>query len=280
VASEVDGGAQSPEVCKAKNQTLRLSGQMIDMVAPDQLPKLMPTPVTTDAKPVDVANQVATRNSLQLQSITALLGMPEDTWEKTDLSGNKDRQVGEGAKRRAKSTDLMPTPKALDGVKGNLKTTQERIDAGHFVDLTNVANDLATQTNWGKFEPAIRRWEQTLGRAAPSPTKPDGRDGAHRLSSKFTEWMMGLPTGWVTDAGLTRNDELKACGNGVVPQQAEMALRALLGSHTIAGNQTQVNLPTPTVSDTYTGNLKSTQQKEGSMHSVTLPQAVGMVTTA
>jgi hypothetical protein len=218
----------------------------------------MPTPVTTDAKPVDVANQVATRNSLQLQSITALLGMPEDTWEKTDLSGNKDRQVGEGAKRRAKSTDLMPTPKALDGVKGNLKTTQERIDAGHFVDLTNVANDLATQTNWGKFEPA----------------------GAHRLSSKFTEWMMGLPTGWVTDAGLTRNDELKACGNGVVPQQAEMALRALLGSHTIAGNQTQVNLPTPTVSDTYTGNLKSTQQKEGSMHSVTLPQAVGMVTTA
>jgi len=38
-----------------------------------------------------------------------------------------------------------------------------------------------------------------------------------------------------------------------------------------------VNLPTPTVSDTYTDNLKSTQQKEGSMHSVTLPQAVRMV---
>lgn len=35
-----------------------------------------------------------------------------------------------------------------------------------------------------------------------------------------------------------------------------------------------MNLPTPTVSDTYTDNLKSTQQKEGSMHSVTLPQAV------
>ena len=38
-----------------------------------------------------------------------------------------------------------------------------------------------------------------------------------------------------------------------------------------------MNLPTPTVSDTYTDNLKSTQQKEGSMHSVTLPQAVRMV---
>ena len=91
--------------------------------------------------------------------------------------------------------------------------------------------------------------------------------------------MMGLPTGWVTDAGLTRNDELKACGNGVVPQQAELALRALLGNHSIASGGGQVNFPTPTVSDTYTGNLKSTQQKEGSMHSVTLPQAVGMVAT-
>ena len=123
---------------------------------------------------------------------------------------------------------MMPTPKALDGVKGNLKTSQERKDAGHFVDLTNVANDLATETSWGKFEPAIKRWEEILGRPAPAPTNPDGKDGNHRLSSKFTEWMMGVPDGWITDAGLSRNDELKACGNGVVPQQAEMALRILL----------------------------------------------------
>jgi DNA (cytosine-5)-methyltransferase 1 len=40
--------------------------------------------------------------------------------------------------------------------------------------------------------------------------------------------MMGLPAGWITDAGLTRTEELKACGNGVVPQQAELALRILL----------------------------------------------------
>ena len=190
----------------------------------------------------------------------------------------------------------MPTPKALDGIKGNLKTSQERLDAGSMVDLPNVANDLAAENggggsyfppqqhqtgkaqtipvlevhpavesqpllpttrrsmgnasgpevdagdpkkrienavllgaiSWGKFEPAIRRWEKVLGRPAPAPTKPDGKDGAHRLSSLFTEWMMGLPEGWITDAGLTRNEELKACGNGVVPQQAELALRILL----------------------------------------------------
>jgi len=32
----------------------------------------------------------------------------------------------------------------------------------------------------------------------------------------------------VTGLGLSRKDELKACGNGVVPQQAELALRLLL----------------------------------------------------
>jgi hypothetical protein len=88
--------------------------------------------------------------------------------------------------------------------------------------------DQVLLTNWGKFEPAIRRWESIIGRQAPEPTKPDGKDGNHRLSSKFTEWMMGLPDGWITDIGLKRNDELKACGNGVVPQQAELAL-SLLG---------------------------------------------------
>jgi DNA (cytosine-5)-methyltransferase 1 len=88
-------------------------------------------------------------------------------------------------------------------------------------------------TNWGKFEPAIRRWEETLGRPAPAPTEPDGKDGAHRLSARFTEWMMGVPAGWIMDCGLTRNESLKAAGNGVVPQQAELALRVLLEGITL-----------------------------------------------
>jgi DNA (cytosine-5)-methyltransferase 1 len=40
--------------------------------------------------------------------------------------------------------------------------------------------------------------------------------------------MMGLPAGWVTATpGLSRNEQLKALGNGVVPQQAALALRML-----------------------------------------------------
>lgn len=180
---------------------------------------------------------------------------------------------------------LLPTPVVNDMGAGKTVEKWDKWTAatkekhqngnGHGPSLNIEMLRLNEETNWGKFEPAIRRWEKILGRPAPQPTKPDGKNGAHRLSSKFTEWMMGLPDGWITDCGLTRNEELKACGNGVVPQQAELALRLLLADvliPQIAGGGT--NLPTPTVSDIFTANLKSTQQKPDSMHSVTLPQAV------
>lgn len=80
---------------------------------------------------------------------------------------------------------------------------------------------------WGPYEPAIRRWER-LTRPAPPPTEP-GAKGQPRLSPRFCEWLMGLPAGHVTGVpGITRNDQLKALGNGVVPQQAALALRWLL----------------------------------------------------
>jgi DNA (cytosine-5)-methyltransferase 1 len=40
---------------------------------------------------------------------------------------------------------------------------------------------------------------------------------------------MGLPAGWVTDVpGVSRNEQLKALGNGVVPRQAAVAVELLL----------------------------------------------------
>lgn len=81
-------------------------------------------------------------------------------------------------------------------------------------------------TDWREYAAAISRWEHQLGRVAPAPTAPDGRVGQHRLSPPFVEWMMGLLKGHVTDPtiGLTRAQQLKALGNGVVPQQAALAL--------------------------------------------------------
>jgi hypothetical protein len=138
------------------------------------------------------------------------------------------KQVAAGAfkSRIEDQVKLFPTLRASDSYERRNQKTMDRIarDGGDMT-MTTLAR---TTTEWGKFEPAIRRWEAIIGRPAPEPTKPDGKEGNHRLSSKFTEWMMGLPDGWITDIGLKRNDELKACGNGVVPQQAELAL-SLLG---------------------------------------------------
>jgi hypothetical protein len=240
----------------------------------------LPTPTTQDGKNNGGPSQFE-RNTKPLNTEVLLIGTP-----------------------RANAADSSSVQVASGAPKGRIE-------------------DQVKLTNWGKFEPAITRWESTLCRPAPAPTKPDGKDDQHRLSSEFTEWMMGLEPGWITDCGLTRNEELKAAGNGVVPQQAELALRILLGldipkalererervnsdsnclpyqyarrTNRKILNQTseildrsdweesrccsqdgarQVNLPTPTVSDTFTDNLASTQQKVGSMHSVTLPQAV------
>jgi DNA (cytosine-5)-methyltransferase 1 len=90
-----------------------------------------------------------------------------------------------------------------------------------------VAGDRGA-TDWGPYGPAITRWEHITGRAAPEPTQP-GRNGQPRLSPRFVEWMMGLPDGWVTDPaiGISHNNQLKALGNGVVPQQAKLALEML-----------------------------------------------------
>jgi hypothetical protein len=124
------------------------------------------------------------------------------------------------AKSISNESNLLPTP-LVDDAK-NTGHNQIRIKT-----LASEVWETERTTSWGKFEPAIREWE-SLTRPAPDPTLPDGKDGGHRLSSKFTEWMMGLPDGWITGHGLKRNDELKMAGNGVVPQQAELALRFLL----------------------------------------------------
>lgn len=78
--------------------------------------------------------------------------------------------------------------------------------------------------SWGKYEPTIRRWEQ---HTRPAPEPAIERDGRPRLNPYFVEWMMGLPEGHVTSHGLSAAKELKMLGNGVVPQQAMLALRLL-----------------------------------------------------
>lgn len=77
---------------------------------------------------------------------------------------------------------------------------------------------------WGRHLEAIQHWEGITGRHAPWPGHPGGG-----VTTEFTEWQMGWPYGLVTDPaiGLSREQQAHIIGNGVVPQQAALALRLL-----------------------------------------------------
>jgi len=124
----------------------------------------------------------------------------------------------------SQAVQLLPTPSASDAIMGLPRTSGRPPEK---------ATKLATRieyTDFGMYAPAIARWEQVLGRPAPAPTVPPTREGGRaRLSTRFVEWLMGLPEGHVTGEalGLTREQQLRLLGNGVVPQQGAAAIYQL-----------------------------------------------------
>ncbi|MCK0517895.1 DNA cytosine methyltransferase [Williamsia sp. DF01-3] len=137
-----------------------------------------------------------------------------------------------GPNQRGSSGDLMlpsavmrllPTPEAKLASAGPDFARMNRPDSGGH----DLATAIAIKSEWGEYAPAIAR-QEALSRTAPPPTEPNTK-GNPRLSAAFPEWMMFLPAGWVTDPaiGLTRNEQLRAIGNGVVPPQAYTSLGEL-----------------------------------------------------
>jgi DNA (cytosine-5)-methyltransferase 1 len=108
--------------------------------------------------------------------------------------------------------------------QGHDSGSGEASTRGHGQDQQGVGS-LIAEIDWGKYAPAIARWESVLDRNAPDPVVM--RNDKRRLNPRFVEWMMGLPDGWVTGHGLSAAKELKMLGNGVVPQQAATAIRQL-----------------------------------------------------
>jgi len=126
-------------------------------------------------------------------------------------------------------------------------------------------------TDFGPYADAISRHEVALGRPAPAPTEP-GKNGP-RLSPAFVEWMMMLPAGHVTDTtiGLSRSQQLKALGNGVVPAEAALALRLLLGIFDATERDGGALLPTP--------NVKNNENRQSSGYGPNLGEALAMLPT-
>ena len=153
-----------------------------------------------------------------------LLPTPMTSYSSRDVeTWRAQRPAGNGNVREAVgdlaivAEQILPTPRATDGTKGGPSR------AGSSGDL--MPTSAVQSERFGPYAPAIQRWEQVLGRPAPDPTEP-GKNRP-RLAAKFVEFLMGLPDGHVTGVGLTRPQELKALGNGVVPQQGAAALAHL-----------------------------------------------------
>ena len=130
---------------------------------------------------------------------------------------------------------LLPTPRAQDSDESPT-TFDRRVGALQSAEGrsggrtgTPLGVEVQRHIDFGPYAAAIARWGQVLGRPAPPPTEP-GMDGRPRLSPRFVEFMMGLPDGWVTGVDIPRSAQLKALGNGVVKQQAALALALLDGA--------------------------------------------------
>jgi DNA (cytosine-5)-methyltransferase 1 len=147
-----------------------------------------------------------------------------------------------GAERRGDdilpATDRQPRDKAPADAAGQRRNQglgeparqQGRSDVAfgdHPVASAEVPTSIKAPVDWGLYETAIRRWKRVMHRPAPYPVE-SGIHGQPRLAATFTEWLMGLPAGHVTGLGLPRGAALRALGNGVVPQQAEAAIRWLV----------------------------------------------------
>ena len=110
---------------------------------------------------------------------------------------------------------LLPTPTAN---RGRNATAGRSPGAVYKPGVTLL--DVAYADRWDEYGPAIQRWAEVVGRPPPEPVDDEGR-----LAAPFVEWMLGWPDGWTVGSRVQR---IRQCGNGVVPQQAVHAYRALL----------------------------------------------------
>lgn len=110
----------------------------------------------------------------------------------------------------------------LGGARGNASGTQERARCD-FGGCCSIRLKMLPG-----YDEALKRHACAYP-AAPIPSPVEQGRRGNVLSPLFVEWLMMLPPGWVTGVpGLSKTAKLRLLGNGVVPKQAECAVRLLV----------------------------------------------------
>lgn len=179
---------------------------------------LLPSPQRRDgtqtSSPNNAAQRVDTGRQINLGDAIALLPSPcvadadrgPVTAERTASTGRKN------GIELISALALLPSPRGSDARNG-----------GPNQDI--ALSSAVIGERFGKYTAAVARHAEIMGTLPPGPTEI-GPKGGRRLTAAFSEWMMMLPAGHVTDV-LDRGPALERCGNGVVPLQAATALRLL-----------------------------------------------------
>jgi len=112
---------------------------------------------------------------------------------------------------------------ANTNIKGLERTGNQAIDITNGFIANSNGNE---QQGNGSMSQLGRRFNTQLEMRLQRP--PHTLDLNNKLNPQFVEYMMGLPKGWVTDLDISRSQQLKILGNGVVPQQAFRAIEQLM----------------------------------------------------
>jgi DNA (cytosine-5)-methyltransferase 1 len=157
-----------------------------------------------------------------------ILAYSSSNSERLTLGYNESRAQGNQGKSQFKSSELVEiTSYSTSGGSGSQSIGISQENSGTSCNHNTINGNVEHSSCQCKSH---NRQVQELGfrsiarcdmsmQEVPTPLDQEGK-----LNAQFVEYMMGLPKGWVTDLGLSRSQQLKILGNGVVPQQAFYAL--------------------------------------------------------
>lgn len=257
MADEAGGGPLSPAMARARNQTLRLSGQLVDLANPGQLAQpLLATPNAVEADKSVAGMGVARRKKtgqvfLTNQLVTIMGADPTELLPTTTARDWRSAGTSEGHQARSKDraqplseiVNVLPTPRASAAMNSPLRPGAK--------DTSRLEDAVAVNL-------------------LPTPTASEGhKGGPNSRGSKGDRILSGtvthlLPTPVATPSGNTPENHLsKKPGRKVVTDLAILVENDLLES----GGRL---LPTPSANQATNGGSQHPEKRKAGGHQVSL----------